>query len=246
MLKDRRIAAWSLVTCDPQQSIKIFASARVVIFGLGGVGSALAYALAKEGIGELCLVDDDAVVEENLTKSFVFNKSHVGKRKVEVLKEVISQIGPNVTAHNGRMGNLDLDDLLSGAQAVVWGGDDREPEAFDELALECSRRNLPVVTGGVVELSVCVGPTLLPQDITEFLRARKCVPARSAQLEEFNSRRVNPGLFTTVILAATLLANEVLLTLAGLSEPPLRRRRLTIDAISLAFTSEEVIFTTEG
>ncbi len=69
-------------------------SAHVLLFGLGGVGSYVAEALARAGVGALTLVDDDTVSESNLNRQLVALHSTQGKHKTQVAAERIADINP--------------------------------------------------------------------------------------------------------------------------------------------------------
>lgn len=77
-------------------------SARIAIFGIGGVGGYTAEALARSGVGALDLIDNDKVSESNLNRQIIALRSTIGKYKTEVAKARISDINPEctVTAHN--------------------------------------------------------------------------------------------------------------------------------------------------
>ena len=64
----------------------------VLILGVGGVGSYVAEALARSGIGKLILVDFDIVDETNINRQIIALESTIGKKKVDVLKERIKEI----------------------------------------------------------------------------------------------------------------------------------------------------------
>lgn len=68
---------------------------RVAVFGLGGVGSYCAEALARAGVGALTLVDKDTVEESNLNRQLVALYSTVGKDKTEVMQARIADINPD-------------------------------------------------------------------------------------------------------------------------------------------------------
>ena len=76
-------------------------SARVAVFGIGGVGGHLAEALARAGIGHLILVDRDTVSLSNINRQSVALHSTVGRPKVEVMSARIQDINPScvVEAH---------------------------------------------------------------------------------------------------------------------------------------------------
>lgn len=74
---------------------------KVVVFGIGGVGSYTVEALARAGIGQIVLVDDDTVCLTNINRQLHATFKTLGRPKVEVMKERILDINPEctVTAH---------------------------------------------------------------------------------------------------------------------------------------------------
>ncbi len=66
----------------------------VILFGLGGVGSYTAEALARAGIGRITIVDNDVVSVTNINRQLCALQSTVGKLKVDVVKERILDINP--------------------------------------------------------------------------------------------------------------------------------------------------------
>ena len=71
-------------------------SARVAIFGLGGVGGYAAEALARSGIGQLDLIDDDEINLTNLNRQVLALHSTIGTAKVEAAKNRILDIDPTI------------------------------------------------------------------------------------------------------------------------------------------------------
>ena len=76
---------------------------RVIIFGLGGVGSWCAEALVRSGIGHITLVDSDDVAASNINRQLPATTRTVGRPKVEVLRERFLEINPecDITAIRG-------------------------------------------------------------------------------------------------------------------------------------------------
>ncbi|MDR1809942.1 MAG: tRNA threonylcarbamoyladenosine dehydratase [Prevotella sp.] len=70
------------------------AAARVIIFGVGGVGSWCAESLARSGIRRLTLVDSDRICVTNINRQLMATTKTVGRVKVEVLKERLLEINP--------------------------------------------------------------------------------------------------------------------------------------------------------
>ena len=71
-------------------------NARVAIFGLGGVGGYVAEALARSGIGQLDLIDDDTINLTNLNRQVLALQSTIGMPKVEAAKKRILDIDPTI------------------------------------------------------------------------------------------------------------------------------------------------------
>lgn len=69
------------------EAMKRLEVSRVTIFGIGGVGSYTAEAIARSGIGAIDLIDDDKVSLTNVNRQLIATHSTVGKFKVEVMKE---------------------------------------------------------------------------------------------------------------------------------------------------------------
>ena len=70
------------------------AEARVAVFGIGGVGGYTVEALARSGIGQLDLIDDDKVCITNVNRQLLATLKTVGQYKVDVAKERIADINP--------------------------------------------------------------------------------------------------------------------------------------------------------
>lgn len=69
-------------------------SATVMVLGLGGVGSNCAEALARGGIGNLILLDRDEVQGSNINRQALAFRSTIGKRKVDVMADMVADINP--------------------------------------------------------------------------------------------------------------------------------------------------------
>ena len=84
-----------------KEAMEALAGARVAVFGIGGVGSFAAEALARAGVGNLDVFDDDKVCLTNINRQLIALHSTIGKQKVEVMRDRILDINPRcvVTAH---------------------------------------------------------------------------------------------------------------------------------------------------
>ncbi len=94
-----------------QENTDKLINSSVMVFGVGGVGSFTAEALARTGIGKIVLVDFDTVSLSNINRQLIADTSTVGLKKVDVMAERIRKINPEcnvitkdifVTAENAK------------------------------------------------------------------------------------------------------------------------------------------------
>ncbi len=76
-------------------SVASLARARVLVFGIGGVGGFTVEALARAGVGHLVLVDNDEVALSNINRQIIATHGTVGTAKVHAMKERIADINPD-------------------------------------------------------------------------------------------------------------------------------------------------------
>lgn len=79
-----------------EEAIERLKNARVAVFGIGGVGGYTAEALARGGVGALDLIDSDTVSLTNINRQLLATHSTVGKLKVDVAKERLLDIYPQL------------------------------------------------------------------------------------------------------------------------------------------------------
>ena len=82
-----------------EQAQERLQKARVALFGLGGVGGYTLEALARSGIGELHLIDNDCFSLSNLNRQLLATHATVGRPKVAVAKERVLDINPDAVVH---------------------------------------------------------------------------------------------------------------------------------------------------
>ena len=77
-----------------EEAMQRLAGARIAVFGIGGVGGYTVEALARSGIGQLDLIDDDKVCVTNVNRQLLATLKTVGQYKVDVAKERVADINP--------------------------------------------------------------------------------------------------------------------------------------------------------
>ncbi len=103
---------------DGQRRLK---ESSVLIVGMGGLGIPAAVYLASAGVGKIGIVDHDVVEMTNLQRQFLFTEGDIGRKKVEVAKERLFLVNPNVeiVAHDQRLDSSNALDVMHPFEAIV-------------------------------------------------------------------------------------------------------------------------------
>ena len=166
-------------------AIEKLRNSHVAVFGLGGVGSWCAEALARSGVGALTLIDQDTVSESNINRQLCALGSTVGQSKAGVMAARIEDINPDAAVRTiaGCYSAATRDGVLAPYDYVV--------DAIDlvackvDLIMSCRERGIPIVsalgTGNKRDASRL--------EITDISKTRGCALARVVR-KELRSRGV--------------------------------------------------------
>jgi len=127
---------------------KIFSS-KVLVIGVGGLGSSVVEFLSRAGIGYLGIVDDDKVSLSNLHRQSLYNTSDIGKFKVKIAKDRIKKINPNtkVTIYKIRLTNNNFKKIINDYDYIVDGSDNFKTKFL--LNDFCLKFKKTLVTGAI-------------------------------------------------------------------------------------------------
>lgn len=213
---------------------------KVAVFGIGGVGSFVAEALGRVGIGHLVLVDFDDIVVSNINRQIHAHSETIGDLKVDAMKERLKLINPDmeVTALP-TLYNKDTLDILAGDIDYVVDAIDMVSSKL-LLIEECKERNIPIIcsmgTGNklnpamlevtdIAKTSVCPLAKVMRTELKKRrIKKVKVVyskeqPLKPIQLETSESRRSTPGSVSFVpSVAGLILASEVTKDLLGIGK----------------------------
>jgi tRNA A37 threonylcarbamoyladenosine dehydratase len=133
-----------LVGADPMERIR---HAHIGVFGLGGVGSYAAEALARSGVGTLTLVDFDTVCITNFNRQLQAVEGALGQPKAGMLAERLRQINPSADVRGRRefYNRESSDRLLADPPDVLIDCTDNITAKM-HLLNECLKRNIAVIT----------------------------------------------------------------------------------------------------
>jgi molybdopterin/thiamine biosynthesis adenylyltransferase len=146
------------------------ASKRVLLVGVGGLGSPAAIVLARAGVGTLGIADDDAVDLSNLHRQILFQDADVGRNKVDAAVDGLRAwtsdttcTPPAVIAHKTRLLPHNARELVRAYDLVVEGSDNFATKFM--AADACFLEGVPVVHGSAVRwhgTALAVGATGQP------------------------------------------------------------------------------------
>lgn len=122
-------------------------SSRIAIFGIGGVGSHSAEALARCSVGKLVLVDFDRVCETNINRQIHATSKTIGEIKVNAMKERILDINPDVevAVFNDEYNEESANELLCADYDYVIDAIDMVSSKID-LIVKCKERGIKIVS----------------------------------------------------------------------------------------------------
>lgn len=232
MLTDQELLRYSrqilLQHVDIEGQLRLKQS-RVLIVGLGGLGSPVALYLAAAGVGELHLADFDTVDLTNLQRQIIHDSHSVGLGKVDSAIARLTAINPDVKTQPYRLA-LDADSMAAAVEAVDLVLDCSDNFSTREAVnAACVAARKPLVSGAAIRLEgqLSVFDSRRPES-----PCYHCLYGHGSEAELTCSEAGVIG--PLVGLVGSLQALEALKLLAGFGEP-LVGRLLLIDALSTRF-----------
>jgi tRNA A37 threonylcarbamoyladenosine dehydratase len=169
-----------------EKGVQALSEATVAVFGIGGVGSYAAEALARAGVGHLIFIDRDVVDETNMNRQLVADLTTLGRRKAEVMVERAHRVNPACDARaivkNFQEEDKDFIPSL-GADFIIDAIDD--VPAKIGIAACCWEHGIPEVS------SMGTGNRLHPEMLTvaDIHRTSMCPLARKMR-KAMKERRI--------------------------------------------------------
>ena len=132
-----------------QGSVARLLGRHVAVVGLGGVGSWVAEALARTGVGALTLIDADDICVSNTNRQLPAIEGQYGRNKAQAMAERCRAINPSMGVHarEAFVTPSNLEEMLGGGYDLVVDACDSFRSKV-ELIAWCRRRKLPVITVG--------------------------------------------------------------------------------------------------
>jgi molybdopterin-synthase adenylyltransferase len=209
--------------------------ARVLIIGIGGLGSPAAFYLAAAGLGTLGLVDPDRVELSNLQRQIVHTTADLTQRKVESAKAKISKLNPDVevVVYPVRLEGENAAGIFAGYDFIVDGSDNFSTKfVVNDTAV---RMGIAFSHAGIVRLQGQT-MTVLPRKSACY----RCLfeePPPPGEILNCQQAGILGAVAGTI---GSIQATEAVKYLAGIDEGLLTDRLLTYDAKSMKFRTVDV------
>ncbi|MCX7087543.1 MAG: molybdopterin-synthase adenylyltransferase MoeB [Methylococcales bacterium] len=152
-MNDNQLLRYSRQIMLPQVDIagqQKLLSAKILIVGVGGLGSPAAMYLAAAGVGEITLYDDDHVDLSNLQRQITHYTSDIGTDKVISTQQTLNKMNPEVRviAHKQRLTGEVLEQAVASADVVLDCCDNFTTRFAINAA--CVRQKTPLVSGAAI------------------------------------------------------------------------------------------------
>lgn len=213
-------------------------ASRVLVIGLGGLGSPLTMYLASSGVGHLVICDDDRVDLGNLQRQIVHRNADVGRDKAASARDTLLALNPDIeiTALNTRLTGDALHAQVRLADVVVDASDNFATRFA--LNAACVAAQKPLVSGAVIRLQ---------GQVTVFQPGRADSPCYSclypgtleSAADAAEDCRQQGVLAPVVGIIACIQATETLKLLMGIGDI-LAGRLLLLDALGMVWRTVHV------
>lgn len=201
------------------------ASARVIVFGVGGVGSWCVESLVRSGISNITIVDSDCVCITNINRQLMATTKTVGQPKVEVLKQRLLEINPRANIDARR-------EIYSEATADSFHLEtyDYVIDAIDSLENKASLIRRACRSGARLYSSMGAALKMDPTKIAvaEFWNVRGC-PLAAALRKKFKKSKLFPSKKFKCVYSEELLQNQGSCGTCGTAECFCRKAEGTTD-----------------
>lgn len=168
------------------EGIKTLKNSKVAVFGIGGVGSYTVEALARCGVGNLVLIDDDDICLTNINRQIHATIKTVGKAKVEVMKERVQDINPkaNVTVYKELYNKDSSEKLLKEDYSYVVDAVDMVSSKLD-LIENCKKKGIDIIS--CMGVGNKLNPTML--EVSDIYSTSIC-PLAKVMRRELRRRNI--------------------------------------------------------
>ncbi len=168
------------------ESLKKLAKAKIIVYGIGGVGSFVVEGLVRAGVEHIIIVDNDVISPSNLNRQIHATIPNIGRLKVDCMKERILDINPNVVVETYVPKNIQLEEenLIDTSVSYVVDAVDTITTKL-KLIERAKKQNVPIIS--------CMGTgnklDATKFEITDIYKTSVC-PLAKVMRKELKKRKI--------------------------------------------------------
>ena len=232
MMEDEQLLRYSRHILLPQIDIdgqQALLDSRVLIVGLGGLGSPVALYLAAAGVGHITLVDDDKVMLSNLPRQIIYGEHDIGAFKATVAAARLHALNSDckICAHTTRLTGSKLHEVIAKTDVVVDCSDNFATRFLLNEVTQALHK--PLVSGAAIRLEAQVTVYDARKKDSACYR---CVYQDKGEIEETCSQA---GVMSPLLgIIGSIQAVETVKILIGMGET-LAGKLMLLDALSMSW-----------
>ena len=215
-----------------QENLK---QARVLIVGVGGLGSIASLLLVGAGIGKIGLIDKDKVSLSNLHRQILYRESQIGEEKVEKAKENLMKVNSDckIICYNEFLSKENAERIIRDYDIVV--------DCCDNFATRyvindaCQRLKKPFVYSAISDFEGQVALLNCEEDSANY---RTLFPEENLLSEESNKNKAVIGVLPSI--TASIASNEVIKFLTNYTDVSLKNKLLIFNIKNYNFNIFEL------
>ena len=210
-----------------KENLEKLLRAKIIVYGIGGVGSFVVEGLIRAGIENIVLVDNDVISPSNLNRQIHATIENIGKRKIDCMKERILSINPNV-----KIETYMPQDIEGGEETLINNAIDYVIDAVDtvttklKLIIRAKEQNIPIIscmgTGNkldpiqfriedIYKTSVCPLAKVMRKELKKRgIRNLKVLYSKEEPIKHEEQSRIPASISYVPSVAGMIIAGEVI------------------------------------
>lgn len=209
--------------------------AKVLIVGVGGLGSIASLLLVGAGVGEIGIIDNDEVSLTNLHRQIIYRESQIGEKKTEMAKENLRELNSDckINCYNEFLNEENAEKIIKDYDIVV--------DCCDNFATRyvindaCKRLKKPFVYSSISDFEGQVSLLNCEEDSANY---RTLFPEENLLKEESNKNKAVIGVLPSI--TASIASNEVIKFLTNYTDVSLKNKLLIFNVKTYDFNIFEL------
>ncbi len=241
LMNNMKIDYWEIATrqmtiVDKNQQ-NLFKNAKIAIIGCGGIGGAAIEILARMGVGELNIIDEDEFDVSNLNRQLMSSIDTIGKSKAITSKEKVQLINPHtiVNAFDEKLTENNLEKILKDCDVIIDALDNIYTRII--VSRYAKENNIPFIHGAIHgtlgQLSVFTKNTKSYEELFLLPSVNKELNKETKELIENLSKEIPPVIGPTPNIIGFLQAFEAYKLITKIGKVTYAPKILKFDLLNL-------------